>query len=89
MMVENADGMEPSADPSEIYYLPGMGGRLDAGLGEELLRRGFALRGRETVGAFKRLRVTSRELVRIFLEQLWFEFVPVLHGLQWRFAAQD
>ena len=56
MMVENADGMEPSADPSEIYYLPGMGGRLDAGLGEELLRRGFALRGRETVGAFKKLR---------------------------------
>lgn len=56
MMVENAEGMEPSADPSEIYYLPGMGGRLDAGLGEELLRRGFALRGRETVGAFKKLR---------------------------------
>lgn len=23
----------------EIYYLAGMGGRLDAGLGEELLRR--------------------------------------------------
>lgn len=48
--------MEPPADRSEIYYLPGIGGRLNAGLGEELLRRGFALSGRETVGAFKKLR---------------------------------
>ena len=49
-------GSEATSAPGEIYYLPGMGGRLDAGLGEELLRRGFALRGRETVGAFKKLR---------------------------------
>lgn len=48
--------LKAAAAPSEIYYLPGMGGRLDAGLGEELLRRGFARRGRETVGAFKKLR---------------------------------
>ena len=38
---------------------------------------------------FTNITVTSRELVRIFLEQLWFEFVPVFHGLQGRFAAQD
>ncbi len=38
-----------------IYCLPGRGGRLDAGLGLELLRRGHALAGRETVGAFARL----------------------------------
>ena len=44
------------AYPDEIYYLPGMGGRLDAGLGEVLLRRGFAVTGRETVGAFKKMR---------------------------------
>lgn len=49
-------GFEAAAAPGEIYYLPGMGGRLDAGLGEELLRRGFALSGRETIGAFKKLR---------------------------------
>lgn len=49
-------GSERTRAPGEIYYLPGMGGRLDAGLGEELLRRGFALRGRETIGAFKKLR---------------------------------
>lgn len=49
-------GLETAVDPGEIYYLPGMGGRLDAGLGEVLLRRGFAVTGRETVGAFKKLR---------------------------------
>jgi hypothetical protein len=49
-----------------------MGGRLDAGLGEELLRRGFALSGRETVGAFKKLRfgeqvdVVKQDLVELF-----------------------
>jgi hypothetical protein len=40
----------------EIYYLPGMGGRLDRGLGHGLLERGYSLMGRETVGDFKRLR---------------------------------
>ena len=34
------------------------------------------------------LPVTSRKNVRLFLEQLRFEFVPVLHGLQWRLAAE-
>lgn len=48
-------GFEAATGPGEIYYLPGMGGRLDAGLGEELLLRGFALSGRETIGAFKKL----------------------------------
>jgi len=32
--------------------------------------------------------VTSRKIVRLFLEQLRFDFVPVLHGLQWRLAAE-
>ncbi len=32
--------------------------------------------------------VTSRQVVRLFFEQLWFEFVPVFHGLQGRLAAQ-
>ena len=40
-------GSEATTAPGEIYYLTGMGGRLDAGLGEELLRRGFALSGWE------------------------------------------
>ena len=29
-------GLETAAGPGEIYYFTGMGGRLDAGLGEEL-----------------------------------------------------
>ena len=33
------------------------------------------------------LGVTSREVVRLFLEQLRFDFVPVFHGLQGRFTA--
>lgn len=35
-------GSEATTAPCEIYYLLGMGGRLAAGLGEELLLRGFA-----------------------------------------------
>ena len=33
------------------------------------------------------LAVTSREVVRLFLEQLRFDFVPVFHYLQGRFAV--
>lgn len=36
-------GSERTRAPGEIYYLPGMGGRLDAGLGEELLRADLRL----------------------------------------------
>ena len=36
-----------------IYYLPGHGGRLDTGLGEALLSRGYNVSGRETFGEFK------------------------------------
>ena len=38
-----------------IYYLPGRGGLISTGLGEELLKRGFHLTGRETVGDFRKL----------------------------------
>ena len=38
-----------------IYYLPGYGGRLNAGLGEGLHGRGYDVAGRETVGEFKSL----------------------------------
>jgi hypothetical protein len=33
------------------------------------------------------LAVTSREVVRLFLKQFRFDFVPLFHGLQGRFAA--
>jgi hypothetical protein len=31
-----------------VYYLPGMGGRLNTGLGQAVLDRGFQVIGRET-----------------------------------------
>jgi hypothetical protein len=34
------------------------------------------------------LSVPSRTVVRLFLEPLWFEFVPIFHRLQGRLAAQ-
>lgn len=46
--------------PSTIYCLPGRGGRLNAGLGMELQRRGYCLVGRETVGEFARLPFTEQ-----------------------------
>lgn len=57
----------------EIYYLPGMGGRLDQGLGQGLLERGYSLMGRETVGDFKRLRFGDQvEVVKSdLLGQFW------------------
>jgi chemotaxis protein MotA len=33
--------------------------------------------------------VTSREVVRVFLKQLWFQFVPVFHGLQGRSTMKN
>ena len=73
-------GSERTRAPGEIYYLPGMGGRLDAGLGEELLRRGFALSGRETIGAFKRLRFGEQvDAVRQDLvERFWVPEAQVI-----------
>ena len=35
------------------------------------------------------LPVTSRQVVWLFLEQFWLEFVPVLHPLQGRLAHQS
>jgi len=40
---------------NSVYYLTGMGGRLDTGLGQGLLSRGFAIAGRELVGEFRKL----------------------------------
>ena len=43
-----------------IYYLPGRGGRLDAGLGKALLDRGYSICGRQTFGEFQRLGFTDQ-----------------------------
>jgi hypothetical protein len=45
---------------NSVYYLPGHGGRIATGLGDGLLRRGFDVAGRETVGDFKTLSFTEQ-----------------------------
>ncbi len=59
---------------NEIYYLPGYGGDLNTGLGEELLRRGLAVSGRSTTGDFAALPFSEQvELIASDLkEKFWF-----------------
>ena len=56
-----------------IYYLPGHGGHIHTGLGEELTRRGLNVVGRETVGEFRRLPFQEQiELVADDLKTLFW-----------------
>ena len=45
----------------DVYYLPGVGGRLLTGLGEGLLDRGLSVKGRELRGQFKALSFQENE----------------------------
>ncbi len=58
---------------NNIYYLPGYGGELNAGLGKELARRGLSIFGRETIGEFAKLEFADQiETVRRDLvEKFW------------------
>jgi hypothetical protein len=60
-------------DASTIYLLPGLHGRLGAGLGAELLRRGWPVTGRETVGEFHQLPFAEQVLTiaQDLKEQFW------------------
>ena len=57
------------------------------------LTRAFLTRKMEEYEALREeieaLSVTSREVVRVFLKQLWFQFVPVFHGLQGRSTMKN
>ena len=61
--------MEPH---KSIYYLPGRGGQLNAGLGQALLARGFEVTGRATVDEFNHLpfqdqiETISEDLLKFF-----------------------
>jgi hypothetical protein len=63
-----------------IYYLPGHGGRLQTGLGEALLGRGYKLFGRETIGEFKK--IPFSEQIEIIADDLknhyWHERARVI-----------
>ena len=72
--------------PREIYYLPGMGGRLDLGLDKELLRCGFSLRGRETAGVFKKL--NFKDQINALKQDLLGQFsTPEAHVIANSFGA--
>lgn len=63
-----------------IYYLPGHGGRLDTGLGEAILSRGYNVAGRQTIGDFKA--IPFSEQIAIIAEDLtnnyWHEGARVI-----------
>jgi alpha-beta hydrolase superfamily lysophospholipase len=56
-----------------IYYLPGHGGLISKGLGEGLASRGWAVKGRETVGDFRALSFQQKiDLIAQDLENLFW-----------------
>ena len=56
MLDEMTAKAAPNMFPEKsIYLLPGKGGRLNKGLGAELLARGFSVSGRELVDEFRAL----------------------------------
>jgi pimeloyl-ACP methyl ester carboxylesterase len=63
-----------------VYYLTGMGGRLDAGLGQGLLRRGFEIAGRELVEEFRKLDFQKQiDLVAADLkDNFWYDDAHVI-----------
>ena len=65
---------------SPIYYLPGRGGRLDAGLGTALVERNLLVSGRETVGEFAGLNFQEQiELVAQDIQSnFWHQDAKIL-----------
>jgi len=58
-----------------VYYLTGMGGRLETGLGKGLLDKGFKVEGRELFGNFKKLRFQQQvdSIASDLSNQYWSE----------------
>ena len=57
---------------SALYYLPGRGGRLDAGLGTALVERNLLVSGRETMGEFASL--SFQEQIELVAQDIQVEF---------------
>ena len=56
-----------------VYYLTGMGGRLDTGLGQALLAKRFDVTGRELVGEFRKLAFSEQvEAVATDLQSIFW-----------------
>ena len=62
------------------YYLPGMGGRLNTGLGKGIHDRGYKIVGRETLGEFQKYSFQDKiDLVANDLEEhFWYENAKVI-----------
>ena len=58
-----------------VYYLTGMGGRLDKGLGRGLLEKGFNVKGRELYGDFRKyefqlqVELIAKDLTNLFWDE--------------------
>ena len=63
-----------------IYYLPGHGGRLETGLGEALMSRGYSVAGRQTIGDFKAIPFSEQIAIiaRDLTENYWHESARVI-----------
>lgn len=63
-----------------VYYLTGMGGRLDAGLGQGLLSRGCEISGRELIGEFRKLDFQKQidHIVEDLRDNFWNEDTRVI-----------
>ena len=57
---------------SDIYYLPGRGGRLETGLGQALTSRGLSVSGRESLGEF--IHLSFQEQIELVAEDLKSNF---------------
>ena len=63
-----------------VYYLTGMGGRLDTGLGQALLSRGLEIAGRELIGEFRKLDFQDQidHIVEDLQSNFWHEEAHVI-----------
>ena len=63
-----------------VYYLTGMDGRLDKGLGEAISARGYRVAGRELTGEFKKLGFQTKIdfITNDLLENYWSEDANVI-----------
>ena len=61
---------------TQLYDLPGRGGRLETGLGEALTARGFTLTGRETVDEFARRKYPIPKRCEIHVGELDWQSDP-------------
>ena len=65
-----------------IYFLPGHGGHITNGLGQELDRRGFFVLGRETVGDFNKLDFDV-QAGDVITTGTWTDAWPLEKGQHW------